>query len=68
MRSYPSPKGISALSVSANGKIVASGSENGIMQRWDILNGEAVGRPMLGRPDFIPLHGVAISRDGTLIM
>ena len=68
VRSYPYSMGIASLSVCAKGKLVVSGSEDGTVQRWDMLTGEAVGRPMLGHPDGSRIDSVGIIRDGTLIV
>ena len=57
-----------SLSVCANRNLVVSGSCGGTVQKWDMLTGEAVGRPMLGHARGSCVHSVAISRDGTLIV
>ena len=62
------PRSIATLSVCWNGKIAVSGSKDGIVQRWDVLTGEAVGGPMLGDAESSEVYSVAISRDGTLIV
>ena len=45
--SYPCRRPISSLNVCGNGKLAVSGSAVGTVQRWGMLTGEAVGRPML---------------------
>ena len=57
-----------SLSVCANGQIAVSGSEDGTLQRWDVLTGEVVGESMLGHGSEGWQNPVAISRDGTLIV
>ena len=48
IRYDPRRRRIVSLSVCANGKFVVSGSGVGTIQRWDMLTGEALGRPMVG--------------------
>ena len=67
-RSYSIPRSIVSLSVCANGKLVVSGSEDSTVQRWDMLTGEALGRPMLRYTCKSCVYAVAISRDGTLMV
>ena len=61
-------KNVLSVVVCANGKLAVSSSNDNTVQRWDILTGEAVGRPMLGHTGRGGVHCVAISRDGTLIV
>ena len=68
LHSNPIREVITSLSVCANGKLAVSGSADGTVQRWDMLTGEAMGRPMLGHARKSWVCSVAISRDGTLIV
>ena len=47
---------------------MVSASFRGTVQIWDVLTGEAMGRPMLGHTGESEVYSVEISRDGTLIV
>ena len=59
-------KSVRNLVVSVTGKIAVSLSGANNVQRWDVLTGEAIGRPILDTSCWV--DGLAISRDGTLIV
>ena len=45
------PAGSSAAHISPNGRALATGSDTGIVQLWDIETGQAVGAPLPGGPN-----------------
>ncbi|TEB18327.1 hypothetical protein FA13DRAFT_1803821 [Coprinellus micaceus] len=59
------PSRVECLAISPNGNTAAAGSEDGIIQLWDVQSGQPVGKPMGGHMNMVT--SVCFSPDGSKI-
>jgi WD40 repeat protein len=65
VRSFPHPSWVNAAAFTPDGKMLITGGPDGVVRRWNVADGNAVGKPISVRDSVL---GIAVSPDGSMFL